>query len=320
MPSLKLRIAVIGLALVAGAALLEPTGSVLGWLRGEPFLAGRSLSYWAAHIGGTPAENAAALEAIGSVPSAEAEPLLVALYGHRSDPAGAELRWTAIELLAKRPPTGAAGQAVLIAALDDSDEHVRSVAMAALPKSGVTADRGVPLLVSRCSGDHAVVAARALSEYRAAAAPALPNLIALLQNEQASVEARWNAARTIGKIGPDALSAVPALIADLDHSEDTIREHAAEAIGDIGPVAAELGVPALRGVLQDPYVKVRRDAVRSLGYIGPAASAAVEEILPLLQDPEAIVRTAARDALQKIAPDRVPPAEPASAAAAPSQP
>ena len=291
------------------AVLIEPTGKVLGWLRGEPFLDGRPLGYWSAQLNGSPAENAAALEALGVADRAESEPMLVALYHHRSDADAAEQRWTALELLTKLAPLGDPGQAALIAALHDPDEHVRSVAVAALPKAGVTADRAVPLLVEQLQGSADVVAARALSEYRGAAVTALPDLLQLMSNAAASVEARWNAVRTIGKIGPEAVTALPALIDELDHPEDTIREHAAEAIGDLGPSTAELGVPALRGVLNDPYVKVRRDAVRSLGYIGPAAAAAVDDILPLLQDPEQIVRVAAREALQKIAPERAPPAD-----------
>ncbi|MCA9054514.1 MAG: HEAT repeat domain-containing protein [Planctomycetaceae bacterium] len=299
---------VVLVGLVAGllAIWLEPTGIVLGRLTGEPFLGGRPLRYWSSALNGGPAENAAALEALAAADKSEAEPMLAALYQSGAGDDRAEQRWTSLELLAGQAPLGEAGQEAMVEALEDPDAHVRSIAIAALPKTGVAADRGVTLLMKHCDGEQAVVAARAISEYRGAAAAALPVLVELMQNEEASVEARWNAVRTIGKIGPDALPALPALIDELDNPEDTIREHAAEAIGDIGPVAAEAGVPALRGVLGDHYVKVRRDAVRSLGYIGPPAAAAVDDILPLLDDPEEIVRVATRDAVKKIAPERLP--------------
>jgi HEAT repeat protein len=296
----------IVLAVVVLAAWLEPTQSVLGWLAGEPFHAGRPLRYWTAQLSGSPGENAAALEVLSAGERSSVEPLLIALYHSQPGDRGAELRWTALELLGNHAPLGDAGQALILAALDDDDAHVRSVAAGLVPKVGIPAERGVSALIPLLDGPHNVVAARALSEYRGAAAPALESLVVLMHNASASVEARWNAARTIGKIGPDALPAVPELIAELDNPEDTIREHAAEAIGDIGPVAAELGVPALRRVLNDRYVKVRRDAVRSLGYIGPAAREAVDEILPLLNDPEELVRVAAREALQKIVPEHGP--------------
>lgn len=320
---MKLRLGlwgVIVLVVLVLAAWLEPTQSVLGWLAGEPFFAGRPLRYWAARLSGAPGENAAALEALSAGEGSAVEPLLTALYRTQSGDDGAELRWTALELLGKHAPVGHSAQAVVLQALDDDDAHVRSVAAGLVPKVGIPAERGVPALIPLLQGPHGVVAARALSEYRGAASGALESLVVLMHDGSASVEARWNAARTIGKIGPDALPALPDLIAELDNPEDTIREHAAEAIGDIGPAAAELGVPALRRVLNDRYVKVRRDAVRSLGYIGPAAREAVEDIVPLLHDPEEIVRAAAREALQKIALEQVPPPTPAAPASPAEQP
>ena len=304
---MKNRPLIIGVAVLAAVSLwvlLEPSGAMLGRLMGEPFLDGKPLRYWKAAVNGSPAENAEALETFARAEKSDAEPMLIALY--RNGPSEAEQRWTALDLLAEHAPLSAEGQNLFLAALDDPDEHVRSVAIASVAESGISADQALPVLVEKLNGPHAVIAAREISEYRGSAAAALPQLIELMQSNDASVEARWNAVRTIGKIGPDAISAVPQLIDELDNPEDTIREHAAEAIGDIGPTAAELGVPALRGVLGDPYVKVRRDAVRSLGYIGPTAVDAVDDIIPLLDDPEEMVQTATRDALQKIAPDRIP--------------
>ena len=59
-------------------------------------------------------------------------------------------------------------------------------------------------------------------------------------------------------------------------------------------------------MLTDRYVKVRRDAVRSLGYIGAAARPAAEDMLALLKDPEPIVREAAEAALKIVAPELLP--------------
>lgn len=320
---MKRRLGLLGmivLVVLVLAVWLEPTQSVIGWLAGEPFFAGRPLRYWTVRLSGSPAESAAAWETLSAGERSSVEPLLIALYRSQPGDSGAELRWTALELLGKHAPLSDEGQSLLLAALEDEDEHVCSVAAGLAPKVGIPAERGVSALIPLLKGPHSVVAARALSEYRGAAAAALESLVVLMHDGSARVEARWNAARTIGKIGPDALPALPDLIAELDNPEDTIREHAAEAIGDIGPAAAELGVPALRRVLNDRYVKVRRDAVRSLGYLGPAAREAVEAIVPLLQDPEEIVRAAAREALQKIAPEHVLPQTPSSPTSAAEQP
>ncbi|MBC7816891.1 MAG: HEAT repeat domain-containing protein [Planctomycetaceae bacterium] len=297
-------VASLAVILVA-VVLLEPTKTVSGRIAGDSFLASRPSRYWAKQLQGGPGEIAAALSILEKH-GADAIPVLSEIYQEYPGEARSELRWTALHLLAKQSPLPVSAQNTMRRALGDPDPHVRSVAIAAAPKAGVPAEDVVPILKELLRSEHSVVAARAISEYRAAAAAALPELIAAMHDDKLPIEAQWNAARTIGKIGPNAVSAVPDLIDELDDPEDTIREHAAEAIGDIGPVAAELGVPALRKVLTDRYVKVRRDAVRSLGYIGADARPAAEDILPLLKDPEAIVREAAEKALKTVAPELLP--------------
>jgi HEAT repeat protein len=290
------------------AVLLEPTQTVTGWLGGDSFLASRPSRYWAKQLQSGPGEAAAALSMLEKQ-GPDAIPVLLEIYQRSPGETQSELRWTALELLAKKSPLPAAAQSTMLRAASDPDPHVRSVAIVAIPKAGVPAEEVVPKFKELLRGEHSVVAARALSEYKGAAAPALPELIAAMHDEKLPTEARWNAARTIGKIGPNAVSAVPDLIDEMDDPADTLREHAAEAIGDIGPTAAELGVPALRKALTDHYVKVRRDSVRSLGYIGTEARPAAEDMLPLLKDPEAIVREAAEKALKIVAPELLPKPE-----------
>jgi HEAT repeat protein len=79
-----------------------------------------------------------------------------------------------------------------------------------------------------------------------------------------------------------------------------VREHAAEALGDIGPEAKE-AVPPLIEVLKDKEPRVRRDAARSLGQIGPAAKVAAPQLAALLKDEDANVREAAARALRQLA-------------------
>ncbi len=301
----KIIVGVSIVVILIVAVLLEPTRIISGWIGGDSFLEGRPSRYWAKQLQSGPGESAAAISIIGKN-GIKAIPVLCEIYQEHPGEARTEIRWTALELLAKRSPLPASAQSTLQRALRDPDPHVRSVAVAAAPKAGVRAEDAVPVMKELLRSEHSVVAARAISEYRAAGASALPELIAAMHDTKLPAEARWNAARTIGKIGPDAISAVPDLIDELDDPEDTLREHAAEAIGDIGAVAAELGVPALRKVLTDRYVKVRRDAVRSLGYIGGDARPAAEDMLPLLKDPEAIVREAAEKALKIVAPELLP--------------
>ncbi len=294
----------VAVVLVA-TALLEPTQTVSGWLAGDSFLAGRPSRYWAKQLQGGPSATAEAL-AILEKNGTDAMPVLSEIYKNSPGEARSEVRWTALELLGKKSPLPVEAQSTMLRGVNDPDPHVRSVAIAAVSKAGIPAENAVPMLKELLRSEHSVVAARALSEFRAAAAPALPELVAAMHDEKLPTEARWNAARTIGKIGPNAVSAVQDLIDEMDDPADTLREHAAEAIGDIGPTAAELGVPALRKALTDHYVKVRRDSVRSLGYIGEGARPAAEDMLLLLKDPEALVRDAAEKALKIVAPELLP--------------
>lgn len=69
----------------------------------------------------------------------------------------------------------------------------------------------------------------------------MPALTAALA---ADCRVRWAAADALGKIGPAAAEAVPALTAALTDADWDVRRAAADALGRIGPEAAEV-VPAL---------------------------------------------------------------------------
>ena len=70
-------------------------------------------------------------------------------------------------------------------------------------------------------------------------------------------DVRRSAADALGKIGPPAAEAVPALAAALHDPDEDVRRSAADALGKIGPAAAE-AVPALAAALHDPDRDVRR--------------------------------------------------------------
>lgn len=297
----KPQIAIVLLLVVALLAVglwLDPTHVGIGYLTGETFFEGRPVSYWHDALIADPATSSKAMQRL-SQPKPQAVDVLVKLL-HERDSA-AEVRWNAIKMLSEMGAAAESAQPALLETLEDSDPHVAGVAAAALPKIGVPAEKAVPALSQLLGGPHTVVAARALSEYKGAALPALETLVQVLEDETMDVEARWNAARTLGKLGPAGAAAVPVLTEHLQDSQATVREHAAEALGDIGPPAEE-SVEELVAVLDDPAVRVRRDAVRSLGQIGGSARGATAEIEQLLQDPEAIVREAAANTLKSLAP------------------
>jgi HEAT repeat protein len=294
---------VVGVVLLlAGAAVLfEPSGVLYGTLTGESFFQGRPASAWGRRLRDTtPGVREEAQRALQEG-GAAAVPVLVALLAGRagSDWTTAEQRWSAAEVLGKIGAPADAATPDLVRALADPDPHVRTVALKSLETVGVGRPESVAALIELLHGDECATAARVLSFARAEASDAVPPLVDLLDHKEANV--RWNAARTLGKIGPGAKTAVPALVVRLrEDSDPAVREHAAEALGDIGPDAKE-GVPALVQALRDENAKVRRDSARSLGQIGPAARAAVAALNDRLKDEEKMVRDAAEKSLRQIA-------------------
>jgi HEAT repeat protein len=110
---------------------------------------------------------------------------------------------------------------------------------------------------------------------------------------------RVGAAQALGQVGPAAAPAVPDLVRLLRDDDETVRCRAAEALGVIGDESA---VPALAENLGNPSPAVQEAAARALGAFKQAALSAVPALVPLLRDPEDSVRQAAADALSKVGP------------------
>lgn len=294
---------VVLVAGTAAAALLEPTHVVRGYLKGEAFYQGRPVSYWReALINPNPTTQTEAARSLQQGGEA-AVPVLSTLLSRAEGSStweATEVRWKAADLMGKLGLETPEAVPPLIQALKDDDLHVRTVAATSLGAlaSAETAAQAVPALTELLptGGPVSVAAARALSRFGPEARSAVPALLKLMKEGEES-QVRWNAVRTLGKIGPGAREAVPELIAALKDRDDHVREHAAEALGDIGPEARE-GVPALIEILKDPIARVRRDAARSLGQIGPAAKVALPALKGLLNDEDPQVRQAATRALR----------------------
>jgi HEAT repeat protein len=107
----------------------------------------------------------------------------------------------------------------------------------------------------------------------AEAEPAVPALVNALWDEESHV--RSSAAEALGRIGPGAKKAVPALVALLqgEAAEDHVCSATAEALGLIGP-AAEPAVPVLREKLRHGDVYVGVSAALALWRIGKDRSGA----------------------------------------------
>ena len=138
-------------------------------------------------------------------------------------------------------------------------------------------------LDSQDAGDRAS-ALNSLSELKAMAAPATPQLIAMLRGEDAV-----HAANVLAEIGPPAAAAVPALIKRLKSGENFYVW--ARALGAIGPQAKE-AAPLLAAQLknEDNY----RSVIDALAGLGPAADAAIPMLTELLMDPQRAADVAER--------------------------
>jgi HEAT repeat protein len=168
-------------------------------------------------------------------------------------------------------------------------------------------------------------------------------LIATVRDEPRgqSLWSRVQAARTIGKLGPEAKAAVPALASMLDDpsrrdpalideavinalarmgsagrpaipalvrisgKDSDIERAAVEAIDTIllSPPIGPGDVPALMRDLRDRDVSVRVRAAKALGMLGGAGKVAVPLLVEALKDNDPDVRTLALKALRRIAPD-----------------
>jgi HEAT repeat protein len=220
------------------------------------------------------------------------------------------VRRNAAEELGRLGPAARAAIPTLIAAAVDVEEPVRKSASGALeridpewPATPEAAD-SVPALVKALGSRFTEVWQLASFLLGRIGKPAVAELIDALA-------ARWQdtrqvvVARSLGRIGPAAVDAVPALAHELTSEHAHVRQAAAEALGQIGP-AAEPAVPGLVQLLTDRLPASRQAAAVALSRVGRADPAAIPPLIQLLPDRADEVREAAVEALARIGPDAVP--------------
>ncbi len=162
---------------------------------------------------------------------------------------------------------------------------IRMQAIETLGKIGKNRKESIVAFIEvlrRTQGDSAqkelrMVAADGLWLLGEAAAPALPELIRAAQDPWPL--ARLTAVTSIGQIGPLAEIAVPTLVdIVLFDEEGEVREAAADALGSVGSAS----LPALKQLLTDQNLEVRRLAIRAVKQLPPGE--ADQLLLLRLQD------------------------------------
>jgi HEAT repeat protein len=131
-------------------------------------------------------------------------------------------------------------------------------------------------------------------------ARAAPVLVKAL--EDAALRPR--VAAMLGRLGPDAREAAPALagIVERDPSPAARRE-ALIALGAMGPFAAEQA-PIIAKVLKDDDFRLRAAACYALGKIGPPSIASKDELLECRDSGNELCGAAAAWALSRVDPQR----------------
>ncbi len=158
----------------------------------------------------------------------------------------------------------------LMASLGSPQETARAEAAEKLSQLDPAEMRGSALILVKACGDPSEAVREAAANVLEEMGPPDPDLVdgltALVAADNADV-AYW-AATLIGRLGPDATAAVPALSSVLEHSGYlNVRQRAAWALGKIGPGAAA-ATDTLRAAAAGNDPRLARLAEQALGEIG----------------------------------------------------
>jgi HEAT repeat protein len=198
-----------------------------------------------------------------------------------------ERRMAAIHALSVLCPDDHAVSARVAALLSVPDLPTLEAALKALvvfgELAGEFAGRVEPLLAAP-EPRLRLAAAQALYALRPPAPEAVPVLIQLLRDPRY----QWEAARSLGKMGTNAVLAIEELLAQLErtptHRPSRTPSFAALALQQMSPLA----VPRLVHLLEHPASEVRINAAVALTGYGRAAAPAVPGLIRMLgaEDPE----------------------------------
>lgn len=157
---------------------------------------------------------------------------------------------------------------------------------------------GIPTYVDALTGggiDSRKLACIKLANLGPAAAPATAALAVALDDEDASVRA--NAASVLSILPQPPANLVAKLTETLnDKSADMWHSMSIVALSNLGTVASD-AVPSLAPFLKSDDAELRRDTVRTLKLIGPAAKDLLPDIQELVNDENEDVSAVAKEAV-----------------------
>jgi HEAT repeat protein len=188
----------------------------------------------------------------------------------------------------------------LAALLDDPRQEVRWAAADALGARAVDPRSDLDWLLHALGSPDAYIrgfAAWTLGRAGPAAGAAAPALEKALRDPEPGLRAL--AVRALGNIGRSDAAVVASLADVVAHGVGEGRWRALRALAKLGPSAAP-AVGVMAAALADPDEKVRREAALALDRVGPPASAAVPALVAAERDAVPEVRDAAAQALRTI--------------------
>lgn len=237
---------------------------------------------------------AAKLASLGEAAAPAKDALLAALKDE--DPI---VRAHAVRAIGKLGQSGVDAALTIAELVQDDDPNVRRQAVEALSDLPLSGDDVVPMMMKALQNPDNQVVLRALNTLSEFGERAVKPMLKALEDERT---AYW-ACLVLTDVGPPAKDAVPKLtelLADKEHEE--IRLAAANALRAIGP-AAKAAVPALITALGDEQQDVRSTAALALGFIGPDAADAADELQQATQSDNELTKVAALWALEKVQPN-----------------
>jgi HEAT repeat protein len=179
----------------------------------------------------------------------------------------------------------------LVAVLNDGDARVRESAAQAI---GLMGPDALPTLVAMLGHEDKYVrrhAVWALAKLGPLARPALADLCQALKDTDPRTAS--GAAQALGSMGAEAADSVPALAEAMRGTNIVLCRLASKALSQIGLPA----LPTLMAHLHhaDPFV--RAESALAIGWMGPAAAAAIADLAQVVRGPQATVAPAADTAL-----------------------
>ncbi len=176
-------------------------------------------------------------------------------------------------VLVDLPPAPDAFVPQVASALRHEYAGVRHLAAAELSKRGVNAESAIPALIAALSDEAPRVrqcSVLALGQLGPKARPALPRLREMLERDPAVM--RTCVAEAVWRIDGNTPEAVTELIKAIKHGRNQLnmdRCYSARVLGKIGPQASA-AIPALEGLLTDKNASVRQAAAEALKTIKAA--------------------------------------------------